>query len=101
MLHLVEQTCLNLIEQSHTFRNDTMKKIVDFAYQKMKISSRTTDIIKSVEVLAIQLTCLLKVKDLKCDNVDLLQYFSGDKLTEMIKAFIRYATEELLRRQIN
>ena len=64
ILHLVEQTCMNLIEKSNTFRNDTIQKIVDFAYQKPKTSSRTTDVIKSVEVLTIQFACLLKLKDL-------------------------------------
>ena len=101
ILHLVEQTCMNLIEQSHTFRNDMIQKIVDFAYQKPKVSSRTTDLIKSIEVLSIQFVCLLKVKDLKCDNEELLQHFEGEKLSELKKTFVRYATEELLRRQIN
>ena len=51
-----------------------------------------------MEVLALQFVCLLKVRDLECENKDLLQYFEGEKLSELKKAFVRYATEELLRR---
>ena len=41
------------------------------------------------------------MKDLDCENKDLLQYFEGEKLSELKKAFVRYSTEEILRRLIN
>jgi hypothetical protein len=78
-----------------------MQKIVSFAYQEPKTSSRTADVIKSVEVLSIQFVCLLKLKEIKCEKEELLQHFYQEKLQELKKAFVRYAVEEVLRRQVN
>ena len=45
-------TCMNILQFSEQFREETVQRIVDFALQANKISTRTMDVVKSVKVLA-------------------------------------------------
>jgi hypothetical protein len=49
MLDHIKKTCLQFLD-SKDFKNDLIKKIVEFAYQGDRISTRTADIIKSIPV---------------------------------------------------
>jgi hypothetical protein len=49
MLGHIKKTCLQLLD-SNDFRNDLIKKIVEFSYQNDKISTRSADLIKSIPV---------------------------------------------------
>ena len=92
---MVAQTCDKIMETSGVFRAETIKKIRDFVKPEETTSSRTSDVVKSIKVLAAQYISLLKVKDLideEEDKVILNPSFRKD--------FVRLAFEELCRRSI-
>ena len=50
----VENTCIQIIASSATFRANTIESVVKFAYPGDKESTRTSDVVKSVGVLTLQ-----------------------------------------------
>jgi len=64
MLGQIEETCVKMLEFSEVFREETIEKVVKFAYQPPNEPSRTQDIIRSLEVLSTQFLCLLKIGNL-------------------------------------
>ena len=60
MIHLIEETCVKLFETNNKFRRQIIKQINDFVNQN-EVSTRTTEVVKSINILTCQYMCLLKV----------------------------------------
>lgn len=104
ILEQVERTCVVTLETNRTFRNDVVGRLVNFASKQGNESHRTSDVIKNISVFAAQVHCLFKVTDLvaKVESEEHKDALNGDeKLQKMKETFVRFATEELLRRNAN
>lgn len=104
ILSQVSETCMKILETSKVFREDVVQKVINFAYQKDKESTRTSDIIKTPIVLAAQFSLFLQIPDFAklIENEDNKAYFTDEaKLAELKKKFTVACTEEVLRRQEN
>lgn len=64
ILEQVEQTCVVMMDTNRTFRNETIGKFLNFSNKQGTESFRTSDVVKSINVLAAQVHCLFKVDDL-------------------------------------
>ena len=64
MLEQVEKTCVVIIKTHTTFRNETIGKFLNFSNKQGTESFRTSDVVKSINVLAAQIHCLFKMDDL-------------------------------------
>jgi len=53
VLSLLLETCVNIIKECRSFRESIVKNFIDFVNQPIGKSNRTSDVIKSVKVLAI------------------------------------------------
>lgn len=65
MLKFIEETCYKILESYPKTRAEVGHQIVNFCYQKEKTSSRTVDVVPSIEVLLYQFYSMLKLPDLK------------------------------------
>lgn len=86
-----------MIIHHKTFRTELIDKIIKFVNQIDEYSSRTVDVVKSINVLMVQFICLLEIRQqIKIDE------FGNEKDIQSIKEkFFRFAMEEILRRHIN
>jgi len=64
VLKQVEQTCVVMMDTERTFRNEVVGRLVDFTAKQGTASVRTSDVVKSINVLAAQVHCPLQVPDL-------------------------------------
>ena len=101
MLGQVLATCQQIVKTAKTFRAELVKKIIDFAQLNREASARTQDVIKGMNVLALQFYTLLSIDnhtDLIDDADQKAMFTDAQKLLEIKKNFVRFATEEHLRR---
>jgi len=96
MVSQILDTCTNMIQYNKTFREEIISKIVNFCQGQDAVSHRTADVVKSVEVLALQYYALLKLENLGASTEDMEHKEIFEGKTKQI--FIRYAAEEILRR---
>ena len=61
--NMIKDTCKFMLSV-RTYREELMGKIIDFAFQKPSISSRTTDVIKSIPVFVAQVYCLFEINNI-------------------------------------
>ena len=96
----VEQTCIQIIQTAPTYKQNLVESIVKFAFPPSKTSTRTVDVIKSIGVFSTQFQCLLKTTNLLENLQEHQEPFFKDeaKLKQLKENFIKYATEEQLRR---
>ena len=50
MIHLIEETCVKLLETNNKFRRQIIKQINDFVNQN-EVSTRTAEVVKSINIL--------------------------------------------------
>lgn len=102
ILEQVEKTCIMIIEQHKEFRENLIAKFISFA-SKQDTSSRTSDVIKNINVFAAQIYCLLKLENLaeKVVSEEQSKQLAPANLKKLKNVFIRFATEEILRRGAN
>jgi hypothetical protein len=82
---------MQIFVHNEQFRKDILKKIKDFENQAKGESTRTQDVVKSINVLLAQYICLLK-----SNSAHPLEFRLIDN-----RAIVRFATEEIMRRNLN
>ena len=93
-----------MMDTNRTFRNEIVGRFVNFTAKQGTESFRTSDVVKNVNVLAAQVHCLFKVPDLmeKIESEEHKKELeNADKVKEMKRKFVRFAAEEILRRNAN
>lgn len=92
-----------MIDTNRTFRNEVVGRLVNFTAKQGTESFRTSDVVKSLSVLAAQVHCLFKVPDLleKIESEEHKKALAAEKVPKVKQTFVRFATEELLRRHAN
>lgn len=92
ILAQVQQTCQQIILRHKVFTQELLQKIKQFASQPKGESSRTKDVVKSVDLLLVQYLTVLEVKEQLGPDALFLS-------THPVKlSFARYFVEETLRR---
>lgn len=92
VLHLVTETCINIMKGSEEFRKNTIemiKKFVDSA------EFRTIDAVPSIQVMLAQIYCLMQIEG--------YEQYLVDGLTlnmDTLQLILRYSVEEMLRRSL-
>lgn len=90
------------MKQNKGLRKQIAEAVHAFVFPAEKTSTRTSDVVKSVKVLAAQFHCLLRQPDLKAalEEVPAIADFFlvPEKLQDMKNKFVRLAIEEQLRR---
>lgn len=101
MLLQIKDTCQKIIITSKTFRAELIEKIVNFATLGEKVSHRTADKIKGIQVLLTQFYCLIEINNftslIEDENYKAILSDQA-KLLVIKKNLTRFAVEEQLRR---
>lgn len=104
ILEQVEQTCVVTMDTNRVFRNEVVTKFINFSGKQAQESFRGSDVVKNIPVFAAQVHCLLKVQDLanKVESEEHKKALADPaNVKKMKQTFVRFATEEILRRNAN
>ena len=78
-----------------------ISKIIAFGTKQNGISTRTADIIKGIEILTVQLYCLLKINNFEAliEQESEKEHFTDPvKLQKLKETIVRFGVEEMMRR---
>jgi hypothetical protein len=92
------------MDTNRTFRNEVAARFINFSGKQAQESFRTSDVVKNIPVFAAQVHCLLKVQDLasKVESEEHKKALAdAENVKKMKQTFVRFATEEILRRNAN
>lgn len=101
MMYQIKETCIRIISQSKTFRQELITKLINFQTLSSKISYRTQDKIKGIGCLLTQLYTLLSINNFEelIDDDDQKAFFKDSgKILELKRNIVRFAIEEQMRR---
>lgn len=92
-----------MMMQVQTYRDNLCGQIVDFTYQENGAEcKRSGEVVKSIPVFVTQAYCLFDLPDLveSITSPEIKKIFEDpNKLLDLKRKFIRFATEEVLRRK--